>query len=206
MKNRILGLSLSIMLPPLGETAVPFPWRPVPEHLANLLGIGELLSVGDPPQSQMGQLPQPLGQTNLRMAQWFDLCSTTELFFIETVEIMETITPTLCMWDMHALMHQVWNCQIEEATMLQDLEWDPHQHGSTTPRVSLPPSDKRMTAPLTHPMAISGYGWGQSVTPIKGVMMQQCILQLFSEHGHCGSLVNMSELPTPSSDELCNSI
>ena len=110
MKNRILGLSLSIMLPPLGETAVPFPWRPVPEHLANLLGIGELLSVGDPPQSQMGQLPQPLGQTNLRMAQWFDLCSTTELFFIETVEVMETITPTLCMWDMHALMHQV--CEI----------------------------------------------------------------------------------------------
>ena len=60
MKNRPLGPALSIELPPPGEPSVRFPWRPVPEHLANLLGIREPLTVGDPPLSQTGQLPRPL--------------------------------------------------------------------------------------------------------------------------------------------------
>ena len=66
MKNRPFGPALSIELPPPGETSVRFPWRPVPEHLANLPGIGELLTEGDPLLSQTGQLPHPLGQTSLR--------------------------------------------------------------------------------------------------------------------------------------------
>ena len=61
MKNRHSGPTLSIELPPPGETSVGFPWRPVPEHLANLPGIGEPLTAGDPPLSQTGQLPCPLG-------------------------------------------------------------------------------------------------------------------------------------------------
>ena len=61
MKNRHLGPTSSIELPPPGEAPVSFPWRPVPEHLANLLGIGEPLTVGDPPLSQTGQLPHPPG-------------------------------------------------------------------------------------------------------------------------------------------------
>ena len=40
MKNRPLGPTSSIELPPPGETSIGFPWRPVPEHLANLPGIG----------------------------------------------------------------------------------------------------------------------------------------------------------------------
>ena len=61
MKNRPLGPTLSVELPPPGETSVGFPWRPVPEHLENLPGIREPLTVGDPPLSQTGQLPRPLG-------------------------------------------------------------------------------------------------------------------------------------------------
>ena len=61
MKNRPLGPTSSIELPPPGETSIGFPWRPVPEHLANLLGIGEPLTAGDPPLSQTRQLPCPLG-------------------------------------------------------------------------------------------------------------------------------------------------
>ena len=61
MKNRPSGPASSIELPPPGETSIGFLWRPVPEHLANLLGIGEPLTVGDPPLSQTGQLPHPLG-------------------------------------------------------------------------------------------------------------------------------------------------
>ena len=54
MKNRVLGPSLSIDLPPPGEPSVGFPWRPVPEHLVSLPGIREPLTVGDPPLSQTG--------------------------------------------------------------------------------------------------------------------------------------------------------
>ena len=61
MKNRPLGPTSSIELPPPGEPSVRFPWRPVQEHLENLLGIRELLTVGDPLLSQTGQLPHPLG-------------------------------------------------------------------------------------------------------------------------------------------------
>ena len=60
MKKRPSGPTSSIKLPPPGETSVGFPWRPVPEHLANLPGIRELLTVGDPLLSQTGQLPCPL--------------------------------------------------------------------------------------------------------------------------------------------------
>ena len=104
MKNRVLGPASSIELPPPGETSVGFPWRPVPEHLANLLGIGEPLTAVDPPLSQTRQLPCPLGQTSLRKAQWFNLCPMTDPFFKETVEVMKEITPTWHMWDMHAIM------------------------------------------------------------------------------------------------------
>ena len=60
MKNRPSGPASSIKLPPPGETSIVFPWRPVPEHLANLLGIGEPLTAGDPLLSQTRQLPRPL--------------------------------------------------------------------------------------------------------------------------------------------------
>ena len=107
MKNRPLGPASSIELPPPGETSVGFPWRPVPEHLANLPGIGEPLTAGDPPLSQTRQLPRPLGQTILRKAQWLDLCPMTDPFFKEMVEVMKEITPAWHMWDMHAIMRRL---------------------------------------------------------------------------------------------------
>ena len=61
MKKRPSGPASSIELPPPGETSIGFPWRPVPEHLANLLGIGEPLTAGDPLLSQTKKLPRPLG-------------------------------------------------------------------------------------------------------------------------------------------------
>ena len=61
MKNRVSGPASSIELPPPGETSVGFLLRPVLEHLTSPLGIGEPLTAGDPPLSQTGQLPCPLG-------------------------------------------------------------------------------------------------------------------------------------------------
>ena len=109
MKNRPSGPTLSVELPPPRETSVGFPWRPVPEHLENLPGIREPLTVGDPSLSQTGQLPCPLGQTSLRKAQWFDLCPMTNPFFKEMVEVMKEITPGWRTWDMHAIMQ--WLCE-----------------------------------------------------------------------------------------------
>ena len=107
MKNRPSGPASSIELPPPGETSIRFLWRPVPEHLANLLGIREPLTAGDPPLSQTGQLPHPLGRTCLRKAQWFDLCPMTDPFFKEMVEVMKEIAPPWCMWDMHAIIQRL---------------------------------------------------------------------------------------------------
>ena len=104
MKNRPSGPTSSIELPPPGETSVGSPWRLVLEHLANLPEIREQLTAGDQPLSQTGQLPCPLGQTSLRKVQWFDLCSMTNPFFKETVEVMKEIAPTWHMWDMHAIL------------------------------------------------------------------------------------------------------
>ena len=104
MKNRVLGPASSIELPPPGETSIGFPWRPVLEHLASLLGIGELLTAGDPPLSQTRQLPHPLSRTSLRKAQWFNLCPMTDPFFKEMVEVVKEITPMWCMQNMHTIM------------------------------------------------------------------------------------------------------
>ena len=104
MKNRPSGPASSIELPPPGEASVGFPWRPVPEHLPNLQGIGEPLTAGDPLLSQTGQLPCPLGQTSLRKAQWFDLFPMTDLFFKEMVEVVKEIASTWHTWDIHAIM------------------------------------------------------------------------------------------------------
>ena len=46
----------------------------------------------------------------------------------------------------------------------------------------------------------------EGLTPVKGVMVSQCILQLFSEVGQWVSLIDMNELPEPSSSDLHNSI
>ena len=48
--------------------------------------------------------------------------------------------------------------------------------------------------------------WLKALTPIKGVMVRQHILQLFSEDGQWVSLIDANELPQPSSSDLCNSI
>ena len=48
--------------------------------------------------------------------------------------------------------------------------------------------------------------WLRATTPTKGMMVRQCIMQLFSEAGQWASLVNTSKLPAPCSSKLCNSL
>ena len=46
--------------------------------------------------------------------------------------------------------------------------------------------------------------WLKCVTPSKGVMVRQWLMQLFGEAGQWASLVDASKLPAPSSSELRN--
>ena len=46
----------------------------------------------------------------------------------------------------------------------------------------------------------------RATTPTRGVMVRQCILQLFSEASQWASLVDASELPVPSGSEMWKSI
>ena len=48
--------------------------------------------------------------------------------------------------------------------------------------------------------------WLRAITPTKGVMVRQHILQLFSKAGQWVLLINMDNLLAPSSSKLCNSI
>ena len=161
MKNRPLGPTSSIELPPPGEATMGFPWRPVPEHLANLPGIGEPLTVGDPLLSQTRQLPCPLGQTSLRKAQWFDLCPMTDPFFKDTVEVMKEIAPGICMQSCNDCVRPT-SLRSPRASQLgrtHPMICSPcYMHGSITPRVSPLPSDKRMMDHSTYPMLTSGCG------------------------------------------------
>ena len=146
-------------MPPPGEPSVGFPWRPVLEHLASPLGIGEPLTAGDPPLSQTGQLPCPLSWTSLRKAQWFNLCPTMDPFFKEMVEVVKEIAPTWCMWDMHTIMQ--WVCdayQLKKPPCFKIHDGTPDNmracclYGSITQKVFPLPSDKRMTVHSTHQM------------------------------------------------------
>ena len=47
--------------------------------------------------------------------------------------------------------------------------------------------------------------WLKLITPSKGMMIRQRLMQLFGEASQWASLVNASKLPAPHSSELCNS-
>ena len=47
--------------------------------------------------------------------------------------------------------------------------------------------------------------WLKIVTPSKGVMMRQQLMQRFGEAGQWASLVDAGKLPSPHSSELCHS-
>ena len=47
--------------------------------------------------------------------------------------------------------------------------------------------------------------WLKFITPSKGVMIRQWLMQLFDEASQWASLVNTGKLPSPHSSELCSS-
>ena len=47
--------------------------------------------------------------------------------------------------------------------------------------------------------------WLKGITPTKGVMIRQWLMQLFGEASQRASLVDASKLPAPCSSKLCHS-
>ena len=136
----------------------------------------------------------------------------TDLFFIETAEVMETIAPMLCMQDMHALMQQV--CDVarskkpscfkiqngtpaDMAAMLA--QWQYNLEG-------VPAAIRQEDDGSLNTSDVNIWMWLRADTPSKGVMVKQCILQLFSEDGQWASLINTSNLPATNGSKLVSSI
>ena len=210
MNNRPLGPTSSIELPLPGEPSVGFPWRPVPEHLVNLPGIGEPLTAGDPLLSQTRQLPHPLSQISLRKAQWFNLCPMTNLFFKETVEVVKEIAPVWCTQDMHEIMRQLHEAYQSKKPMCFEIRedtpdnmqsmlclWQHNPEG--VPTAIWQEDDGSLN--LSN---VDIWIWLKCITPSKGMMVRQRLMQLFGEASQWASLVDASKLPAPSSSELCN--
>ena len=114
-------------------------------------------------------------------------------------------------WDMHALMQQVHE--------MYQLKW-PHcfmiWDGTPTDMVAMlsqqqrnpegfPATIQQEDDGLLNTSDVDIWMWLRAATPTKGMMVRQCILQLFDEAGQCASLVNTSKLPAPSGNEMWNS-
>ena len=153
----------------------------------------------------------PLGQTSLRKAQWFNLCHMTDLFFKETVEVMKEIAPMWCTQDMHTIMQQLHDAyqskkppcfKIREDTpddmqsMLSSWQCNPE---------GVPTTIRQEDDGSLNLSDVDIWMWLKFITPSKGVMIRQRLMQLFGEAGQWASLVDASKLPAPHSSELCSS-
>ena len=173
-------------------------------------GRQEPLTAGDPPLSQTGQLSHRLGQTSLRKAQWFILCPMTDLFFKETVEVVKEITPAWCMQDMHAIMRRLREAyqlkkppcfKIREDTP-DDMQlmlslWQCNPEG-------VPTAIQQEDDGSLNLSDVDIWMWLKLITPSKGVMIRQQLMQLFGEAGEWASQVDASKL-LPCSSKLHNS-
>ena len=171
----------------------------------------EPLTAGDPPLSQTGQLPHPLSQTSLIKAQWFDLCPMTDPFFKEIVEVMKEITPTWHTQDMHAIMRQLHEAyqskkplcfKIREDTpdnmQLMLSLWQRNPEG-------VPTTTRQEDDGSLNLSNVDIWMWLKLITPSKGMMIRQWLIQLFGEASQWSSLVNANKLLAPHSSKLHNS-
>ena len=133
-------------------------------------------------------------------------------FFKETVEVVKEIAPTWHMWDMHAIMqwvHEAYQLKKPPCFKIPDRTptdmmailslWQHNLEG--VPTAIWQEDDGSLNT-----SNVDIWMWMRATTPTRGVMVRQCILQLFSEASQWASLVDASELPVPSGSEMWKSI
>ena len=135
----------------------------------------------------------------------------TDLFFKEMVEVMKETAPTWCMRDMHAIMQQLHEAyQSKKPTCFKIREDTPDnmrsmlflwQHNPEGfPTTIRQEDDKSLNL-----SDVDIWMWLKLITPTKGMMIRQQLMQLFGEAGQWAALVDASKPPAPCSSKLCNS-
>ena len=135
----------------------------------------------------------------------------TNLFFKDTVEVMKEIAPTWHTRDMHAIMQQLCEAyqskkppcfMIREDTpdnmqLILSL-WQRNPEG-------VPTAIRQEDDGSLNLSDVDIWMWLKLITPSKGMMIRQRLMQLFGEAGQWASLVNASKLLAPHSSKLRNS-
>ena len=135
----------------------------------------------------------------------------TDLFFTETVEVVKEITPAWHTQDIHAILQ--WLCEayqskkppcfkIREDTP-DDMQlmlslWQCNPEG-------VPTAIRQEDDGSLNLSDVDLWMWLKLITPSKGMMIRQQLMQLFGEAGQWASLVDASKLLAPHSSKLCNS-
>ena len=135
----------------------------------------------------------------------------TDLFFKETVEVMKEIAPAWHTWDMHAIMQHLREAHQSKKPMCFKIREDTSndmqsmlflwQHNPE----GVPTAIRQEGDGSLNLSDVNIWMWLKLITPTKGVMLRQQLMQVFSEAGQWASLVDASKLPAPCSSELCNS-
>ena len=135
----------------------------------------------------------------------------TDLFFKETVEVVKEIAPAWCTWDMHASMQQLHEAYQSKKPLCFKIREDTPddmqsmlslwQHNPEGVPTTIQQEDDRSL----NLSDVDIWMWLKLITPSKGMMIRQQLMQLFGEAGQWASLIDTSKLPAPHSSELCNS-
>ena len=135
----------------------------------------------------------------------------TEPFFKEMVEVMKEITPAWRMWDMHAIMQGLREAyQSKKPPCFTIREDTPNNmqlmlHAWQHNPEGVPTATRQEDDGSLNLSDVDIWMWLKIITPSKGVMIRQRLMQLFGEASQWASLVDTSKLPAPHSSELRNS-
>ena len=125
----------------------------------------------------------------------------TGLFFKETVEVVKEITPAWRTRDMHAIMRQLHDAyqskkppcfKIREDTPddMQSMLYAWQHNPEGVPTAIQQEDDRSLNL-----SDVDIWMWLKLITPSKGMMIRQWLMQLFGKAGQWASLVDTSKLP-----------
>ena len=127
------------------------------------------------------------------------------------VEVMKEIAPAWCTQDMHTIMQQLHEAyQLKKPMCFKIREDTPDnmwlmlflwQHNPD----GVPTAIQQEDDGSLNLSNVNIWMWLKIITPTKGMMIRQQLMQLFGEASQWASLVNASKLPAPHSSELRHS-
>ena len=135
----------------------------------------------------------------------------TNPFFKETVEVMKEIAPAWRTWDMHAIMQRLREAYQSKKPMCFKIREDTPNNMQSMLSLwqcnpeGVPTAIRQEDDGSLNLSDVDIWMWLKLITPSKGMMIRQQLMQLFGEAGQWASLVDASKLPAPHSSELCNS-